>query len=128
MSRPQNSLQKYLCYYPHCSRNYQSLANLIRHINSFHILQVIYQCPLCFEYLTSLESFNIHSISHKPQKKKFRSTFKLSEHYQEPIHNVIPINLLSIPVLPQIEESRKVLDPSQKLPITPEILSALLSI
>ena len=127
MSGPQSNLHNYECYYAQCSRTYQSLSNLIRHINSFHIPQVMYQCPLCLEYLTSLESFNAHSAGHQPQKK-FKSAFKLSEHYQEPIPNPLPINLLSIPVLPQIEESRQVLDSSQKLPITPEILSALLSI
>lgn len=115
------------CYYADCDKNYQSLANLIRHINSFHVPQAIYQCPVCFEYIISADSFNVHSDSHKP-KKKFSYSFKLSEHYQDSTFNIIPINLLKIPILPPIDQARKVENHSQKLPLTPEILSALLTI
>lgn len=115
------------CYYADCNKNYQSLANLIRHINSFHVPQAIYQCPVCLEYITTADDFKVHSNSHRP-KQKFSFSFKLSEHFQDPTFSVVPINLLKIPILPPIEPARKVENHSQKLPLTPEILSALLTI
>ena len=115
------------CYYDQCGKIYQSLANLVRHLNVFHLNQSVYHCALCDSYFTSIENFFRHQKKRKQRRKKnfVSKEFLLSEHYYEEKSFYNPANILAQPVLPLIEEERKRLSFSYKLPINPDILSAL---
>lgn len=118
---------EFKCYYKDCLKKFQCKANLVRHVNTLHLNESVYSCPLCEKYFTSISKFSKHQKLHKiPIKILNSKKFLLSEHYKDKIDCIYPSNILTLPVLPQIEEERISLPSNTKLRITPEILSALM--
>ena len=117
------------CYYDSCHKSYQSLANLIRHINTYHIAHSVFCCPICMTYTSDLISYTHHLSSHskKFNKKPTACDFLLSSHFRDQSIYLPPSNILKFPVLPAIEAARKVMN-TFKLPLVPEVLDGFLQI
>lgn len=119
---------RYKCYYQGCKNDYQCRAGLVRHINSTHLDCQVISCNSCSLYTAIPEASIVHQLYHNPLPSPISrsSKFLLSQHYFDPKVIIPESNILKYPVLPPIEESRKENCFKYKLPITPEILSALL--
>lgn len=115
------------CYYKGCEKQYQSQANLVRHINAYHLDHEVFNCTTCTLYFTSAQEFLTHHLEHSNLSERYtpRRRFLLSDHYEDEKSKISPTSILKIPVLPKIEDERKCLTNKHKLPLNPEILSAL---
>ncbi|OMJ82232.1 hypothetical protein SteCoe_17136 [Stentor coeruleus] len=117
------------CYYKECEKQYQSQSNLVRHINTYHLDYEVFFCTSCKLYFTSAQDILNHRLEHSNLSRRYipKHRFLLSDHYIDEKSKPTPTSILKIPVLPSIEEDRKCLSKKCKLPLNPEILSALVT-
>ena len=62
--------ENYLCYYSDCGRIYNSKYNLVRHINTNHLMILKYVCPVCSRKFPHRQNLECHEKAHR------RSDFK----------------------------------------------------
>ena len=135
---------EYNCYYPNCSRSYNSKYNLKRHINMNHLHLKSYPCNQCEKTFASKKNLMNHSATHSEieidkvdfsMKRKHKphnvssydiKPFCLSKMYKDTPSYIVSNPTIAkqyIPSLPPVDTCREVHQKNIKIPLLPVLLN-----
>ena len=120
--------EQFVCYYSKCGKLYNSKYNLVRHINTNHLMILKYVCKICSRKFPHRQNLNCHEKAHKRSEFKyavFKETsikeFLLSDHVAlvEPVKQP---QKKAAQGLPPVSEQRQLHQIDQHLPALPVML------
>lgn len=115
-------MDTYKCYYDDCQKSYNSMYNLIRHLNSYHLDNKSYMCSFCIKGFYNKLSLDSHIsrglCGSKSKAQKNGLILDLAHITESPRQFIVDPPSVLLPALPKIEKERQIPIGFCKLPIS----------
>ena len=111
------------CYHPGCQKTYNSKYNLVRHINTKHLLILKYACPHCDRKFPHKQNLGYHLKAHTRMQRNLLTLASFVPPV-EPVIQEPPQEEMNYRRLPLILESRQKAQRDQRIPMIPILIPA----